>query len=159
MWKWLLDSLRFEALMRRLGSRDFRTNLNRSERCLRWKTLVFFFPTKCAPKMSVEKRYFVNTWYTWVRNKTNVIGRIPKGNEKVFRPSILRCENVMIALLGGGFKYSLFSPRTLGKMNPFRGAYFSDGLVQPTSHGVLVFFWYDVLRGGLGPKNNERWRL
>ena len=34
-------------------------------------------------------------------------------------------------LLGGGFKYILFSPRTLGKMNPFWRAYFSTGLVQP----------------------------
>ena len=30
--------------------------------------------------------------------------------------------------LGGGFKYVLFSPRKLGKMNPLSRAYFSDGL-------------------------------
>ena len=30
-----------------------------------------------------------------------------------------------------GFKYVLFSPRTLGKMNPFWRAYFSKRLVQP----------------------------
>ncbi len=35
------------------------------------------------------------------------------------------------AKLGGGFKHFLFSPRKLGKMNPFWRAYFSNGLVQP----------------------------
>ena len=37
--------------------------------------------------------------------------------------------------LGGGFKDVLFSPRKLGKMNPFWRAYFSDGLKPPTSWG------------------------
>ena len=39
--------------------------------------------------------------------------------------------------LGGGFNNCLFSPRKLGKMNPIWRAYFSDGLVQPTS----ISFW------------------
>ena len=34
-------------------------------------------------------------------------------------------------------KYFLFSPRKLGKMNPFWRAYFSDGLVQPPT--IWVF--------------------
>ncbi len=36
--------------------------------------------------------------------------------------------------LAGGFKYFLFSPQKLGKMNPFWRAYFSDGLKPPTSN-------------------------
>ena len=40
-------------------------------------------------------------------------------------------------LLAGGFKHVLFSPRKLGKMNPFGRAYFSDGLVQPPTRSVL----------------------
>ena len=32
--------------------------------------------------------------------------------------------------LGGGFKYSLFSPRNLGKISNLTCAYFSDGLVK-----------------------------
>ena len=34
--------------------------------------------------------------------------------------------------LGGGFKYFLFSPRTLRKMNPIWRAYFSDGWEKTT---------------------------
>ena len=40
--------------------------------------------------------------------------------------------------------YFLFSPRTLGKMNPFWRAYFSDGLKPPTSWSMFcvnVFAW------------------
>ena len=37
---------------------------------------------------------------------------------------------LLIGLLGGGFKYFLFSPRNLGKI-PILTNYFSDGLVQP----------------------------
>ena len=37
----------------------------------------------------------------------------------------------------GGFKYLLFSPRTLGKMIPFSRAYFSKGLVQPPTRWSL----------------------
>ena len=41
------------------------------------------------------------------------------------------CIIVGYNYLGGGFTYFLFSPRNLGKMNPFWRAYFSNGLVQP----------------------------
>ena len=40
--------------------------------------------------------------------------------------------------LGGGLKYFLFSPRTLGKMNPFWRAYFAQGLVQPPTSDYLT---------------------
>ena len=46
------------------------------------------------------------------------------------------------ASLGGGFKHFLCSPRTLGKMNPFWRAYFSNGLKPPTrscSGSMLAF--------------------
>ena len=41
-------------------------------------------------------------------------------------------------------KYFLFSPRKLGKMNPFWRAYFSTGLVQPPTRTVAdkVFYMY-----------------
>ena len=42
--------------------------------------------------------------------------------------------------LGGGFKHFLFSPRTLGKMNPFWRSYFSDGLVQPPTSWTIPQF-------------------
>ena len=39
---------------------------------------------------------------------------------------------VLTDFLGGGLEYFCnFHPRTLGKMNPFWQAYFSDRLVQP----------------------------
>ena len=42
--------------------------------------------------------------------------------------------------LDGGFKYFLFSPRKLGKMNPFWRSYFSNGLKPPTSFGSKCMF-------------------
>ena len=55
--------------------------------------------------------------------------------------------------LGGGFKYFLFSPRNLGKMNPIWRAYFSNGLgnqpptrfwfKNPFFWGVVFFFCWD----------------
>ena len=41
-------------------------------------------------------------------------------------------------MLPGGFKHFLFSPRNLGKMNPFWRAYFSKGLKPPTSGCFMV---------------------
>ena len=57
--------------------------------------------------------------------------------------------------LVGGFKYFLFSPRKLGKMNPFWGAYFSIGLKPPTRNSFkfqITFlvkfyrstFWFSI---------------
>ena len=40
--------------------------------------------------------------------------------------------------LVGGFNYFLFSPRKLGKMKPFWGAFFSKGLVQPPTRHVFI---------------------
>ena len=46
------------------------------------------------------------------------------------------------SLGGGNSNIFVFSPRTLGKMNPFWRAYFSDGLVQPpTSLHRPPVFW------------------
>ena len=45
-------------------------------------------------------------------------------------------------------KYFLCSPRTLGKMNPFWRAYFSNGLVQPPSR----FQYYHPLYNWVFPK-------
>ena len=42
-------------------------------------------------------------------------------------------EGCYLQLLGGGFKYVLFSPRSLRKMNPFWRAYFSNGWEKPTN--------------------------
>ena len=54
--------------------------------------------------------------------------------------------------LGGGFKHLLFSPRRLGKMNPFWRAYFSKGLVQPPTRLCIgEFFVKNLARIG----NNE----
>ena len=39
-------------------------------------------------------------------------------------------------------KYFLCSPRTLGKMNPFWRAYFSNGLVQPPTRNALGCFFF-----------------
>ena len=47
-------------------------------------------------------------------------------------------------ILGGGFRYFLFPPRTLGKMNPFWRAYFSKGLVQPPTR-ICSFFLRKVI--------------
>ena len=49
--------------------------------------------------------------------------------------------------LGGGFKHFLFSPRNLGKMNPFWRAYFSNGLVQPPTRSTVI-----SLLGGIPSK-------
>ena len=43
--------------------------------------------------------------------------------------------------LGGGFKYFLFSPRSLGKWSNLTCAYFSNGLVQPPTRSVLSEVW------------------
>ena len=43
-----------------------------------------------------------------------------------------------VIILGGGFKYFLFSTRTLGKMNPFWRSYFSDGLGK--NHQLVMAF-------------------
>ena len=41
------------------------------------------------------------------------------------------CSFKQHLLLGGGFKYVLFSPRSLGKWSNLTYTYFSNGLVQP----------------------------
>ena len=41
---------------------------------------------------------------------------------------------------GGNSNIFLFSPRTLGKMNPIWQAYFSSGLVQPPTSEQLVIY-------------------
>ena len=57
-----------------------------------------------------------------------------------------RLRRLAMAWLGGGFKYFLvFSPRKLGKMNPFWQAYFSKGLVQPPISWCIGLFWVTVV--------------
>ena len=57
-----------------------------------------------------------------------------------WQPEIRRKKPVDMVFLSHdlqGFKYFWnFSPRKLGKMNPFWRAYFSDGLKPPTSLGI-----------------------
>ena len=42
---------------------------------------------------------------------------------------------------GGGFKYFLFSPRSLGKMNPIWLIFFSKGLKPPTRKHIILHIW------------------
>ena len=58
-----------------------------------------------------------------LRNKQNKKGSLSETNSLHLKMD----ETGRLSFLGGGFKYFLFSPRTLGKMNPFWRAYFSDG--------------------------------
>ena len=60
---------------------------------------------------------------------------MPHGSEKYFDINGYSGSTVALQKLGGGFKYSLFSP--LWGRFPTCGAYFSDGLVQPPTRKVL----------------------
>ena len=57
-------------------------------------------------------------------------------------PTIVSKSKAWWLVIGGGFKYILFSPRSLGSHDPIWRAYFSNGLVQPpTSIDFDMFFW------------------
>ena len=49
-------------------------------------------------------------------------------------------EFLRVPKLGGGFKYFLFSSRSLGMIPILTVAYFSTGLVQPPTRKTLGFF-------------------
>ena len=77
-------------------------------------------------------------WKVKVRSRIKVIPCAKKNlvlTGHAGEGSHIQCIHPM---LGGGFKYFLFSPRTLGKMNPFwLITNFSNGLVRPpTSNGM-----------------------
>ena len=68
-------------------------------------------------------------------------------------------KNILVAwhtqlLVGGGnSKIFLFSPRKLGKMNPFWQAYFSKGLVQPPTSPIFFGVFWTVGRWSLQCKS------
>ena len=61
-----------------------------------------------------------------------------QGYSKLFQKFIWWHHLKLTAKLGGGFKYCLFSPRSLGKWNPIWRAYFSKGLIQPPTSQPLM---------------------
>ena len=66
--------------------------------------------------------------YNWRLRSPNSAGRIAR------KLIDLTSAGIRLNLPGNlGIRYSLFSPRSLGKMNPFWRSYFSDGLKPPTS--------------------------
>ena len=78
---------------------------------------------------------------------------ILRGTVQGLSPSLLHPNFFRHPLGGGNSNIFLFSARTLGKMNPFWRAYFSNGLVQPPTSPLLAlivfssFFVVRLLRG------------
>ena len=71
-------------------------------------TCIYLAPSTKTRKDKIDQLKFAPTKVTWIK-----------------------------LVLPGGFEYFLFSPRNLGKMNPFWRAYFSKGLVQPPTRVIL----------------------
>ena len=103
-----------------------------------------YFPTKMrsynikAAQNPQNHRVLLDLWAPWVhpvddhytpdprmRACPETLGEI----EKTFWPRGKRCDQAVHGWWQ--LKHCLFSSRTLGKINPFWRAYFSDGLVQP----------------------------
>ncbi len=58
--------------------------------------------------------------------------------------------------LGGGFRYSLFSPRSLGRWSNLTSIFFKNGLVQPPTRSRHPCFWCPAVILAIGPTSSSQ---
>ena len=118
--------------------------------------ILLLIPIPYVPAMCLKNQWFqyiydgtttVGTWKnlrflceTKESRSSSVVKKMTSPESSPFGAAqgrwFLCFTKIILHVLGGGFKYFLFSPRKLGKMNPFWRSYFSNGLVQPATRYI-----------------------
>ena len=105
---------------------------------------------------TIVNRYLVSLFTTGFSCIAVGAGFVRSRKQMFSRYHMSFCLNK--GILGGGFKYFLFSSRKLRKMNPFGRAYFSDGLVQPpTSIGLTLQGFKDFFKNSF--HSRHQWQI
>ena len=113
------------------------------------KSYIFYHP----PANRYVQRPIASAIFSlWPRTRVKASSRVEVGPHSSPLKSLTKDD--MFSLVGG-FKDFLCSPRTLGKMNPFWGAYFSTtNFTHQPVEGNSPKWWCRIL--GIGPKSYKK---